>query len=44
MLAAQGHTSRQMAEQLGVSHRTVETHLGKVYRKLGVEGRLDLLA
>ena len=44
MLAAHGHTSRQMAEQLGVSHRTVETHLGKVYRKLGVEGRLDLLA
>jgi DNA-binding CsgD family transcriptional regulator/tetratricopeptide (TPR) repeat protein len=43
MLAAQGLTSRQIAERLGNSHRTVETHLSNVYDKLGIDGRLGLL-
>lgn len=42
VLAASGHTSRQIAEQLTVSHRTVETHLGRAYAKLGIEGRSGL--
>jgi DNA-binding NarL/FixJ family response regulator len=33
---AQGHTNREIALQLGISHRTVETHRESVMRKLGV--------
>ncbi len=33
---AQGHTNREIATQLGISHRTVETHRESVMRKLGV--------
>jgi DNA-binding CsgD family transcriptional regulator len=43
-LAAAGATNREIAEQLFVTVRTVESHLSNVYRKLGVELRADLLA
>jgi DNA-binding CsgD family transcriptional regulator len=43
-LAVAGRTSRQIAEQLVVSVRTVESHLGHVYTKLGVAGRPELAA
>jgi DNA-binding CsgD family transcriptional regulator len=43
-MAVWGRSSRQIAEQLVVSVRTVETHLGHVYAKLGVSGRHDLAA
>ncbi len=33
---AQGHTNREIATQLGISHRTVETHRESLMRKLGV--------
>jgi two-component system nitrate/nitrite response regulator NarL len=33
---AQGHTNREIAQQLGISHRTVETHRESLMRKLGV--------
>jgi DNA-binding NarL/FixJ family response regulator len=33
---AQGHTNREIAVQLGISHRTVETHRESLMRKLGV--------
>jgi DNA-binding CsgD family transcriptional regulator len=33
---AKGHTNREIAVQLGISHRTVETHRESVMRKLGV--------
>jgi two-component system nitrate/nitrite response regulator NarL len=39
-VAAEGLTAREMAEQLGVSERTVTTHLGRIYGKLGVGNRL----
>ena len=42
-LAVSGLTSRQIAEQLGNSRRTIETHLGNVYLKLGVDGRSGLV-
>ncbi len=32
-------TDREIAEQLRLSIRTVNTHLGHIYRKLGVKGR-----
>jgi len=42
-LAGAGLSSAAIAEHLGVSIRTVDTHLGRVYRKLGVAGREELL-
>lgn len=38
-LAAHGLTSRTIAERLFVSQKTVETHLGHIYRKLDIPGR-----
>jgi DNA-binding CsgD family transcriptional regulator len=42
MLAAQGHTNREIAEQLHVLQRTVEIHLSRTYHKLGIPGRGSL--
>lgn len=41
-LAAAGRSNRQIAHELFVAVRTVETHLGNVYRKLDVHGRGEL--
>jgi len=41
-MAARGSSSRRIAGQLGISVRTVETHLDHIYTKLGVAGRQDL--
>ena len=42
LLAVSGSTDRSIAEALGISVRTVETHLGRVYAKLDVEDRKAL--
>jgi DNA-binding NarL/FixJ family response regulator len=39
-VAAEGLTAREIAERLGVRERTVTTHLGRIYGKLGVHGRV----
>ena len=39
MLATEGLTNKEIAARLIVSEKTVEFHLGKVYRKLGVQRR-----
>ncbi|MEU1232074.1 helix-turn-helix transcriptional regulator, partial [Streptomyces sp. NPDC005828] len=44
LMAARGRTSREIAETYVLSVRTVENHLGRIYRKLGVTGRADLAA
>ncbi|WP_341720125.1 AAA family ATPase [Micromonospora sp. FIMYZ51] len=41
-LAAQGRTSRAIADELFVSPKTVETNLSRVYRKLGISRRAEL--
>jgi hypothetical protein len=41
-LAAGGESNREIAGRLYVSPRTVEYHLRKIFRKLGVSGRMDL--
>ena len=38
-LVAQGLTNEQVAEQLVISPRTVDTHLTSIYGKLGVSSR-----
>lgn len=42
--AVAGNTSREIAETLFVSPRTVDNHLASVYRKLGMSGRDELAA
>lgn len=39
-VAAEGLTARQIASRLGVKERTVTTHLGRIYSKLGVGTRV----
>lgn len=41
---AVGLTVKQVASRLGLSPRTVETHLAKLYRKLGVRNRVQALS
>jgi DNA-binding CsgD family transcriptional regulator/tetratricopeptide (TPR) repeat protein len=43
-LAAGGRTSAEIADALFLSVRTVDTHLGRVYRKLRIDGRHELAA
>jgi DNA-binding NarL/FixJ family response regulator len=41
-LVAKGLTARQIGERLGVSHRTVETHVQSTLRKLHLHNRVQL--
>jgi DNA-binding CsgD family transcriptional regulator/tetratricopeptide (TPR) repeat protein len=42
LLAAGGAASKEIADRLHLSARTVDTHLARVYRKLGISGRTEL--
>jgi DNA-binding CsgD family transcriptional regulator len=41
-LVAQGRTNREVAAALVLGERTVETHLTRIYEKLGVRSRTEL--
>lgn len=42
-LVALGHTNTEIAKQMHISPRTVETHRANLQRKLGVSGRPELV-
>lgn len=42
VLVAKGHTNREVAELLGISHKTVDYHRTNVMRKLDVHNRTGL--
>jgi DNA-binding CsgD family transcriptional regulator len=41
-LAATGDTNRAIAQGLFVTEKTVETHLGRAFRKLSISSRRQL--
>jgi len=43
-LAADGLTNREIGQRLYLSHRTVSTHLHRIFPKLGITSRTDLPA
>ena len=44
LMVATGATNREAASRLFLSAKTIEAHLGRVYRKLGVRSRTELAA
>lgn len=42
LLASRGMASKEIAERLVLSHRTVNNHLQRAYSKLGVTSRAEL--
>jgi two-component system response regulator NreC len=42
-LISLGHTSVEIAEKLGLSPRTIETHRARIHRKLGLATRAQLV-
>jgi DNA-binding NarL/FixJ family response regulator len=41
---SEGRTTQQISRRMGLSPRTVETHIGKLYRKLGTRTRVQALS
>ena len=44
VLVGRGYTNRRIAKELGITKRTVETHVSKVLRKLGLGSRTQIAA
>jgi len=42
-LAVQGYSNKQIADQCGLSEHTVKNYLSRIFEKLGVSSRLELL-
>jgi len=43
-LVADGWSNREIADRLTVSHRTIESHMRAIYRKLAVTSRVQIAA
>jgi DNA-binding NarL/FixJ family response regulator len=43
-LAAEGLTNREIGQRLYLSHRTVSTHLHRIFPKVGITSRAELAA
>ena len=43
-LTSQGLLSKEVADKLGISQRTVETHKNNLYRKLGINNNAELVS
>ena len=43
-MVASGATNREGGSRLFLSAKTIEAHLGRIYRKLGVRSRTELAA
>ena len=41
---AKGNTNKQIASHLRISSRTVQTHVERMFKKLGVRSRAELVA
>lgn len=41
-LAVEGHSNKEIARRLGISHRTVEIHRGRIMQKTGTATLIDL--
>ena len=39
LLVARGFTNRRIAKELSISQRTVDTHVGRILQKLGIDSR-----
>ena len=44
LAVAEGATNREVAARLFLSPKTIDFHLGRVYRKLGIHSRTELAA
>jgi DNA-binding NarL/FixJ family response regulator len=42
VLVSRGRTNQQIARTLGVSHKTIETYLSRVFAKLSVCSRAEI--
>lgn len=42
VLAVEGHSNKEIARRLGISHRTVEIHRGRIMQKTGTNTLIDL--
>jgi LuxR family maltose regulon positive regulatory protein len=43
-LLAEGHSNKELARKLFVTENTVETHLRRIYSKLGIRSRIQAVA
>jgi DNA-binding CsgD family transcriptional regulator len=43
LIVAQGKTNKEVGATLFLSPKTVETHLGRIYRKLGITSRAQVV-
>ena len=43
MECCNGKSSRTIAEELGISKRTIDSHKTNIYRKLGISNNIELI-